>query len=332
MTAVLPDTGTAPAIAGPVPPGRRSRFFPRRGRPAAAGRRRPVLPYLLLLPASTVLVVVLGYPLVRLVVLSTQRFGLRQQFGAPAESVGLANFERILGDRYFWDVLRRTLLFCVASVTITLVLGTLIALLLVRLAPGLRTALSVSLLLAWAMPALTATVVWQWLFDTQYGLVNRVLSALGGDFQGHGWLERPLSFYFVATIIVVWMGVPFVAFTLHAGLTQIPAETLEAAAIDGAGPWQRYRDVILPFLAPLYLVLAALSTLWNLKVFTQIYVLQQAGGITRETNLLGVWAYRVSIGENRFDTGAAVALVMVAITMVLTLAYLHRMLRTEGDL
>jgi N,N'-diacetylchitobiose transport system permease protein len=220
--------------------------------------------------------------------------------------------------------------FCVVNVALTLAIGTGVALLLRSLRPGARTALGVSLLLAWAMPALTTTVVWQWLFDTQYGLVNRLLTALGGDYEGHGWLEQPLSFFFVATIVVVWMSVPFVAFTLHAGMTQIPDEMLEAAAIDGAGPWQRFRDVIIPSLAPLYLVLAALSTLWDLKVFTQIYVLQQAGGITRETNLLGVWAYRVSIGENRYDIGAAVAIVMVAITMILTFAYVRRMLKDEA--
>jgi N,N'-diacetylchitobiose transport system permease protein len=331
VTTVLPDTGTLPAPAGPVPSGRFRRPFRRWGRSADRDRPRQLLPYLLLLPATVVLVVVLGYPLVRLLVLSTQEFGLRQQFGAPAENVGLENFRDILGDPYFWDVLRRTLVFCVVNVTATLVLGTLVALLLAGVGRRLRTALSVSLLLAWAMPALTATVVWQWLFDTQYGLVNRVLSELGADYQGHGWLEQPLSFFFVASIIVVWMGVPFVAFTLHAGLTQIPDETLEAAAIDGAGPWQRFRDVILPTLAPIYLVLAALSTLWDLKVFTQIYVLQQAGGITRDTNLLGVWAYRVSIGENRFDVGAAVAIVTVVITLLLTAVFVRRMLRT-GDL
>ena len=326
MSVVLPDAEAAPAVV-PAPGGRSS---PGWRRPGRSPRRRQHLPYLLLLPATAVLVVVLGYPLIRLGVLSTQRFGLAQQFGTPAESVGFDNFTEILGDEYFWTVLRRTLVFCVVNVVLTLALGTAVALLLARLGRGMRTALSISLLLAWAMPALTTTVVWQWLFDTQYGLVNRMLTNLGADYEGHGWLEDPLSFFFVATIIVVWMGVPFVAFTLHAGMTQIPAETLEAAAIDGAGPWQRFRDVLVPSLAPLYLVLAALSTLWDLKVFTQIYVLQQAGGITRDTNLLGVWAYRVSIGENRYDIGAAVAIVTVAITMVLTFAYLRRMLKQES--
>ena len=327
MISVLSGTGEVPASAGtdPVPDRRAS---PWRRRPT--GQRRQTLPYALLLPATAVLVVMLGWPLIRLGVLSTQRFGLAQQFGTPAEFVGLDNFREILTDAYFWEVLRRTLVFCVVNVALTLAIGTGVALLLRSLRPGARTALGVSLLLAWAMPALTTTVVWQWLFDTQYGLVNRLLTALGGDYEGHGWLEQPLSFFFVATIVVVWMSVPFVAFTLHAGMTQIPDEMLEAAAIDGAGPWERFRDVIVPSLAPLYLVLAALSTLWDLKVFTQIYVLQQAGGITRETNLLGVWAYRVSIGENRYDIGAAVAIVMVAITMILTFAYVRRMLKDEA--
>jgi beta-N-acetylhexosaminidase len=94
------------------------------------------------------------------------------------------------------------------------------------------------------------------------------------------------------------MGVLFVAFTLHAGMTQISGEVMEAASIDGAGAWQRFRDVTLPTLKPLFLILAALSTLWDLRVFTQIFVLQRAGGMARDTNLIGVYAYRVSIGEN----------------------------------
>lgn len=317
-----PDAGEVapvPLAGAPAPP-----------RPSR-DRRRParLLPYLLLLPAVTVLAVVLGYPLWKLGVLSTQRFGLAQQFGRAPEAVGLDNFRQILGDAEFWAVLRRTVVFCLVNVALTMVIGTLVALLLGRLGKGMRTAVSTGLLLAWAMPPLTATVVWQWIFDTRYGLANWLLTELGADYAGHSWLSEPASFFAVATVIVTWMAVPFVAFTLHAGFSQVPGEVLEAAAIDGAGPWERFRDITLPAVKPLVLVLVALSTLWDLRVFTQIYVLQRAGGITRETNLLGVWAYRVSIGENRFDIGAAIALVMVAITLLLTFVYLRQMLRAD---
>ncbi|MGH9116535.1 MAG: carbohydrate ABC transporter permease [Acidimicrobiales bacterium] len=326
MTVVLPEQPTTPSettATGDLGP------TPRRRLRSPAGRRRPRLPYLLLVPAVATMVVVLGYPLVRLGVMSLQRFGLPQQFGAPPEWVGLANFREILTDSYFWTVVLRTVVFCVVNVAITMVLGLLTALLLHALGKKMRTALSIGLLLVWAMPALTATVVWQWVFDAQYGLVNWLFTQLGGDFEGHSWLSAPLSFFAVATIVVVWMGIPFVAFTLYAGMTQVPEATMEAAAVDGAGPWARFRDVMIPTLKPLLLILAALSTLWDLRVFTQIYVLQQAGGITRETNLLGVWTYRVAIGQNRYDIGAATAIVMVAITLVLTIFYLKQMLSKE---
>jgi len=289
--------------------------------------RRSLLPLVLLLPCVALLGIGLAYPLVRLGVTSMQEFGLPQQFGAPAPFVGLDNYANILGDPYFWDVLRRSLLFCLVTVALTLALGTLAALLLERLGSRMRTAVSVALLFAWATPALTATVVWQWIFDPRYGVVNWALTKLGGDFEGHSWLSSPLSFFFVATLVVVWMGVPFVAFTLYAGMTQISRDVVEAARIDGANAWERFRDVTWPSLKPVYVVLIALSTVWNLRVFTQIFVLQEAGGITRETNVIGVWAFRQS--TNDYGAGSAVAIVMVVITLVLTVVHVRQMFRQD---
>ncbi len=303
---------------------------PRRPRPgAAARRRRALLPYALLLPAVAVLTAVLGYPLLRLMGLSVQEYGLAQQFGRPADFVGLDNYVRNLQDPQFWRVSARTVAFCGVNVALTMVIGMLIALLVGRVGRALRIAVLTALLLAWAMPPLSSTIVWQWLFDTQFGLVNWLLTRVGGDWTGHSWLSGQLSFLTVATIVVTWMGVPFVAFTLYGGLTQVPRDVIEAAEIDGAGPVQRFRHIIVPFLKPLLLILTSLSVLWDFRVFTQVYVLQKAGGISRETNLLGVYAYQISIGQNQFGIGAAVAIVMVLITLVLTIFYLRSMTRTE---
>jgi N,N'-diacetylchitobiose transport system permease protein len=286
--------------------------------------RRSALPYVLLLPATALLVVMLGYPLVRLVTLSLQEYGLPQVFGRPAPWVGLANFRTILTESYFWTVLWRTVGFCAVNVALTMVLGGLIALLLEALGKPMRLLVSASLIVAWSIPPVTATVVWQWIFDTQYGLANWLF-----DRQGESWLAAPLSFYMVATIIVVWMGIPFVAFTIYAGLTQIPNELAEAAQLDGASYAQRVRYIAYPALKPILLILTSLSVLWDFRVFTQIYVLQRAGGIARDTNLLGVFAYRISIGENRFDVGAAAAVLMVLLTLLLTAVYLRQMARQE---
>jgi N,N'-diacetylchitobiose transport system permease protein len=282
------------------------------------------MPVLLLLPAVAVLGLMLGYPLVRLVTMSFQEFGLRQQFGTPAPWVGLDNFREIVGDAYFWEVLLRTVIFCFVNVALTMVIGGALALLMTKLSNVVRGLLSVGLMLAWATPPLAAVVIWQWVFDTQYGLANWALGR-----QGESWLAEPLSFFMVATIIVVWMGIPFVTFTLYAGLTQVPRELIEAAALDGASPAQRLRVVAYPMVKPIIMILTALSVLWDFRVFTQVYVLQKAGGISRETNLLGVYAYQISIGQNQFGVGAAVAIVMVLITLVLTVFYLRSMTRTE---
>jgi N,N'-diacetylchitobiose transport system permease protein len=293
--------------------------------PVAVNRRRSSsLPYVLVLPSIVVLAVMLGYPLVRLVTMSLQEYGLPQVFGQPAAWVGFDNFRTILEDNYFWTVLWRTLIFCFANVALTMVLGVLVALLLDALGKGMRLFVSAALIVAWAMPALTATIVWQWMFDTEYGVVNWALGR-----EGHSWWADQLTFFMIATIIVVWMGIPFIAFTTYAALTQVPADILEAARLDGARFRQVFRFVVFPALKPILLILTALSVIWDFRVFTQIYVLQKAGGITRDTNLLGVYAYRISIGENRFDIGAAVAVVMVAITAVLTIVYLRAMVKQE---
>lgn len=291
--------------------------------------RASSLPYLLVVPSVLALGLALGYPLVRQFVLSFQEFGLAQQFGRPPEWIGLANYRELLADAYLWRVTARTIVFCLVNAAITMLLGVGLALVMRAMSKPVRLVTQTGLLLAWAMPVVASLTVWQWLFDTQYGVVNYVLSSLGGDFQGHGWLLRPLSFFFVATVIVVWMSVPFVAFTIYAALTQLSEELVEAAEIDGASPAQRLRHVILPSIRPVLLVVGLLQIIWDLRVFTQIYILQEAGGSARATNLLGTYIYRLGIGGGDFGTSAAVAVFMLALTVVLTAPYVRAMLRQE---
>ena len=208
-----------------------------------------------------------------------------------------------------------------------MVLGTLLALAMRLMSKPVRLLVQTGLLLAWAMPVLAALTVWQWLFDSQYGVVNWLLERVGLDYAGHSWLIEPLSFFFVAAVVVVWMSVPFVAFTVYAGLIQLPAEIIEAAEVDGASAFQRLRHVILPLTRPVLLIVGLLQVIWDLRVFTQIYVLQNAGGVTRETNLLGTYIYRSGIGEGNFGVASAVAVFMLALTVVLTWPYVAKMLK-----
>jgi len=293
--------------------------------------RRTPLPYVLLVPATIALAVALGYPLIRQVVLSFQEFGLAQQFGKPPEWVGLRNYRELVTDKYLWVVTLRSLVFCFVNAAATMAVGVGLALLMRHMSKPVRILLQTGLLLAWAMPVVASLTVWQWLFDTQYGVINHLLTQVGLDYQGHSWLLEPLSFFFVATVIVVWMSVPFVAFTVYAALTQVPEEMLEAAEIDGAGPAQRLRHVLLPTIRPVLLVVGLLQVIWDLRVFSQIYILQKAGGSTRDTNLLGTYIYRLGIGGGQFGMAAAVAIFMLFITVILTAPYVRSMLKQERE-
>ncbi len=237
----MTTTTSAPAALEPTP-------LPAPDRRRLRVRRRTAggLPYALVLPATAVLALALGYPLVRQVVLSLHEYGLDQQFGKPAPWVGLDNYAKLVGDAYLWKVLLRTVVFCLVNAALTMALGLGVALLMRLMSKPVRLLVQGGLLLAWSMPVLASLTVWQWLFDTQYGVVNWTLSRLGGDYEGHSWLLDPLSFYFVATVIVVWMSVPFVAFTAYAALTQVSEDLTEAAELDGAGAVQRLRHVVLP--------------------------------------------------------------------------------------
>lgn len=297
----------------------------------APRRRRSRLPYTLLVPSVAILLLAAGYPLGRQLVMSLQEYGLAQQFGQPAEWVGLDNYVALVTDSYLWTVVLRSITFCLVNAALTMVIGVAIAVLMTQLATATRLILQIGLLLAWAMPILASLTVWQWLFDTQYGVINWVLSNVLGQeqFAGRSWLISPLSFFFVATVIVVWMSVPFVAFSVYAGLTQVPTDTMEAAQIDGASAWQRFWTIIVPMIKPVLLIVGLLQIIWDLRVFTQIFVLQDAGGVARETNLIGTYIYRLGFGGGQFGLAAAASWFILVLTVVVSIFYVRVLLREE---
>jgi len=326
----MPTAPTFPAVSAvdgerlvaPSPPSRspRRRF----------ARRGGFTPYALLTPALIVLAVITGWPLLQLVIMSFQEFGRAQVFGAPPEFVGFANYAEVLADSEFWQVLGRSVMFAAVCVVVTMVLGVLIALLMNRLGRGLRTLVAVGLLLAWAMPPLSATIVWGWIFDTQYGVLNNLLTNVFGlDFRGHSWLIDPLSFFFVAAIIIVWGAVPFVAFTVYAGLTQVSEDVLEAAQLDGAGGVKRFFLVVVPYIRSILVIVTILQIIWDLRVFTQIYALQSIGGLAAQTNTLGVYIYRVSLGSGDFGTGGAISVIVVLLLVAISIFYVRSSIKEE---
>jgi N,N'-diacetylchitobiose transport system permease protein len=274
----------APATAAAEPVALPAR---RRRRPGVRISRAAV-PYLLLAPAVAVIVAVLAYPLYLLGSLSFQQYGLFELIRHDGSWVGLDNYRTILSDSLFVDVLVRTVVFTAVCVSLTMFFGTLIALLLARLGPFMRLLLTSGLVLVWAMPVVVAVNIWIWMFDFEFGVVNYLLTELGiGDYIHHDWFENSTTGLAIIAAIVIWGAIPFVAITLFAGLTQVPRELLEAAALDGAGPLRIFRDITLPILKPIFVILTSLSVIWDFQVFNQVWI-ARGGQPTEEYFLMAV--------------------------------------------
>lgn len=314
--------------APPAPPGRR-RGVPRRpGSHAKATKRRP---WLLLAPTLAVLGVLLLYPMLRVVLLSMQDFGLRELVRGDADFVFLDNFRSVLTNPLLWKVaLPNTVVFALVCVVLTVVVGTLVALLLAQLAGWARVLVTTAVMAAWAVPAVTGTYVWIYLFDARNGFLTQLLADAGFiDLATTNLFGDRFWFYAIATLNVVHHGFPFVAVTVLAGLMTVPKELHEAAAIDGAGPWKRFWHVTVPLLKPVFAIVTILSTIWDFKVFTQIYLMPGGDGANREVLNLGTWSYVTAMSQNRFGLGAAIAVLLTVVLMAITVIYLRTVFKEE---
>lgn len=290
--------------------------------------RRPRIPYVLLLPAVAVLAIGLGFPVYWQIHNSFREYGLAQQFGQPAPWVGLDNYVRIFTSDVLWAVVVRSLVFCLVNAGVTVVIGVLLALLMRAVSTWARLTLQVAMLLAWAMPMVAAVTVWKWLFDWRTGVVNWLLQSVGlVEFREHHWLAEPLSFFFVATLVIVWMSVPFVALSVYAGLTQVPDEVREAARIDGANGWQQFWNITVPLIRPVLAIVLLLQIIWDLRVFAQIRLLQDGGAPVGDTNLLGNFIFELGVGRQDFAGAAAVSIFVLALTVLVSWPYVRALIK-----
>ena len=295
-----------------------------------APRRGIRAPYVLIVPAVVILLAGMGYPLIWQFVTSMQEYGLAQQFGKPAPFVGFDNFVTLATDPVLWTVVARSLAFCVLTAAITLAVGTLLALLMTVVTKTARLILQIALLLAWSMPVVAAMTVWIWLFDRRRGVVNYLLDMIPGvEMNRFDWLSTPLTFFAVASIIVIWMSVPFVAFSIYAGLTQVSDEVLEAAQLDGATGFQRFRHIIAPLIRPVIAIVLLLQLIWDLRVFTQITMLQDAGSKSGDYDLLGTYIYKLGTSSQDFGMASAVSILVLAITIALSWFYIRSLLKED---
>jgi len=305
---------------------------------SAPHRRRIPTPYLLITPALILLAVVLLWPIVQMGWYSLTSFTTRNLLpNQPGpEWNGFAHYRQLLTDPEFWTILRNTVVVCVLMVGITMVLGTLVGLMLHKLPKWFAGFVSIGMMLAWATPALSASLVFRWLFLPERGLVNVLLDRMPDWLVGDGWLEynwflEAGSLFSVLIMVIVWQSFPFVAVSVLAGLKSIPNELYEAARMDGASAWKAFWNVTFPMLRPLFALLLVLQIIWDLRVFTQLYILANSFQ-NKDVYLLSYYIYQqgFSASPANYGMGSAIAVVMTVMILGVTAYYLRIMIR-QGE-
>lgn len=287
---------------------------------------------LYLAPAAVVLIGLMAYPIYQLVLISFYDYGQPQASGAaPVVFLGLDNYVELLGDPQFWDVLLATIVFAAICVAGSLLVGTALAVLATRVRAVPRMMLFIAALGAWATPTIAGSYVWLFLFDQDFGLVNEVLAGVGADgMRGHSWTFDRYSAFGLVAGEIIWCSFPFVMVTVYAGIRAIAPEVLEAAALDGASWTRTATSVILPILRPLLMIATIQSIIWDFKVFTQIYVMTNGGGVAGQNLVLNVYAYQKAFAGEQYGFGAAIGVVMTVLLMLITAFYI-RMQRRGAD-
>jgi ABC-type sugar transport system permease subunit len=242
--------------------------------------------------------------------------------------VGLKNYISVFTSPDFIASAGRTFYFATVSLAVQLPLGMAIALLLDEKFVG-RNVLRALILIPWALPTIVNGALWTWIYQTGYGALNGLLLQIGLINQPIVWLGSPTLAMNMVIVADTWKVLPFYVTLLLAALQTIPGELYQAAAVDGANGWQRYRYITLPSLRPMLLIILVLRTVDTFRVFDIIYQITQ-GGPGGGTSVVAYQAYLTSFLQLQFGQGAAVAFVIAAAILILAVAYL-RLLSPEGS-
>ncbi|WP_410097642.1 carbohydrate ABC transporter permease [Streptomyces sp. Isolate_219] len=287
-------------------------------------------------PVVLVIGVIIGYPLVRGVFLSltdANEANVERSIGvnhlpATYKFTGLDNYQAVLSDGVFWDRLGWTVLWTVGCVSLTFLTGLALANMLNRTLRG-RTFYRLALILPWAIPAFISVFTWRMLYNEKNGILNKLLA--GGGIDAVPWLNDPTWAKLSVIAVNVWLGVPFMLVALLGGLQSIPGELYEAAEMDGASAWQRFRHITVPGLRSVSSTVILLSTIWTFNMFPVIFLLTR-GGPGDATEILVTYAYRLSFIDSprNFSESAAWGVLILVLLSAVAVVY-RRALRKQGE-
>ncbi|MBN9279765.1 MAG: sugar ABC transporter permease [Hyphomicrobium sp.] len=281
------------------------------------------LAWLLLLPTMVLLGLFIAYPFMRGLLLSVTD----TRVGVPGEFVGLDNFRRLASDPIFHAVVWNTCWYTFVTTIFKLALGLWLALLLNR-SFRFKAFTRAFILLPFIIPTVLSTFAWKWMFDPTFSVLNWMLYQTGLIRGAINWLGDGDLAMLSIIIVNIWRGVPFFAISLLAGLQTISPDLNEAAAIDGARPWQRFWYITWPLLLPVTMVVMLFSVIQTFADFQIVYVMT-GGGPANATHLFATYAYQLGVGTGLLSQGAAVSLAMLPILLLIVIIQLLYIRRVE---
>jgi multiple sugar transport system permease protein len=268
------------------------------------------------------------YPLAGNVRMSFQDYTVTSFFTGQAPFVGWRNYEAVWRDPAFAKTVVNTVAFTVGSLLFQFGIGLALAVFFQRRFP-LGGVLRSLLLVPWLLPLVVSGTAWRWIMETDSGVLNQALMQAHLIDQPIPWLASTSVSLLSVTLVNVWVGIPFNMVILYGGLQGIPAHLYEAAALDGAGAWQRFRHITLPLLRPVTAVVLTLGLIYTLKVFDVIMVLTQ-GGPANSSQTLTTFAYDLSFQRLTFGHGAVVGNLLIVVAVVFAFVYLRATRDGEG--
>lgn len=284
------------------------------------------LPIVLLLPSLVIIFLVVGFPMLYSLYLSFTNYNLTSTSGASF--VGLQNYITLLTkDPLFWKSFGRTILFISLAVNLEFLIGLGIAQLMARAIRGQSLARTLMM-----MPMMFAPILvgfqFKWFFNAQVGLVNNILYTLIGEPRFVPWLiQTPLGFISIL-IAEIWMSTPFMVIILEAGILSLPQEPFEAAEVDGASGWQKFRHLTLPMLMPFVYTAMAIRSLDVARAYDVVSIMT-GGGPGNRTELIWTYVNRLAFGQHQFAMGAAMSYITVILSFGFTFMFFRNVLKSR---
>jgi len=284
------------------------------------------IPYIFLFPILFMLGGIFIYPICVAIRLSF--YNAQMASFSNAKYIGLQNYWNILHDPFFWSSLKLTLIYSVCTVIGSYVVGLFLAVMLNNRFKGRAFARAI-IVLPWAIPDLAALLIWGWMFDPQYGILNYLLWSAGIVQQGFSWLSNTSMAMPSILIVTIWKWFPFSALILLAGLQSIPQDLYEAAYIDGANRIQCFFNITLPGLRAVSKILLLLLSVWSFGSFVIIYILT-GGGPARATETLSIQVYMKAFRFGQVGEADALGMFLLLIALVFSIVYFKFILKEES--